>query len=55
MRILLHCDEYSPHWGPCTVRCRVFSDTFRQAGDQVTVLASSTNLTGGASRAANAI
>ena len=55
MRILLHCDEYSPHWGPCTVRCRVFSDTFRQAGDQVTVLASSTNLTGGASGDDNAI
>lgn len=55
MRILLHCDEYSPHWGPCTVRCKVFSDTFRQAGDHVTVLASSTNLADGAQGDDNAI
>ena len=55
MRILLHCDEYSPHWGPCTVRLKVFSRVFREAGDQVTVLASTTNLAGGAVGDDNAI
>ena len=55
MRILLHCDEYSPHWGPCTVRLKVFSRVFRQAGDQVIVLASTTNLSGGAEGDDNAI
>ena len=55
MKILLHCDEYSPHWGPCTVRLKVFSRVFRQAGDQVTVLASTTNLSGGAVGDDNAI
>lgn len=55
MKILLHCDEYSPHWGPCTVRLKVFSRVFRQAGDQVTVLASTTNLDGSAPGDDNAI
>ena len=55
MRILLHCDEYSPHWGPCTVRLKVFSRVFREAGDQVTVLASTTNLSGGAAGDDNAV
>ena len=48
MKILLVSDEYSPCWGPCTVRLRVFSDVFRQLGHEVTVLASSTNLAHGA-------
>ncbi len=55
MRILLLCDEYSPRWGPCTVRLRVFSDVFRQLGHEVTVLASSTNLSGGAPGDDNAV
>lgn len=47
MNIILHCDEYAPHWGPCTVRMKAFSDTFQRLGDKVTVLASTTNLEGG--------
>lgn len=47
MNIILHCDEYAPHWGPCTVRMKVFSDTFQRLGDNVTILASATNLEGG--------
>ena len=47
MNIILHCDEYAPHWGPCTVRMKVFSDEFQRRGNKVTVLASTTNLEGG--------
>lgn len=44
MNVILHCDEYAPHWGPCTVRLKTFSDMLQARNNHVSVLASATNL-----------
>ena len=55
MRILLHCDEYTPRHVPCAIRMQVFSDVFRKKGNHVFVLAGKHSLDGGPKRPEEAI
>lgn len=50
MRVIIHSDEYYPTAQACTYRMRVLADAFLQAGDTVTVITSSANLKGNASK-----
>ena len=43
MRILIHTDEYYPTAQACSYRMRTMADTFIDKGDEVVVIASSTN------------
>ena len=43
MRILIHTDEYYPTAQACAYRMQVFTDTFIEQGNQVTVITSSAN------------
>lgn len=43
MRILIHTDEYYPTAQACSYRMRVMADTFIEQGNEVVVVASSTN------------
>lgn len=43
MRILIHSDEYYPTCAACAYRMKVFADTFMNLGNEVTIIASSTN------------
>lgn len=43
MRILIHSDEYYPTCQACAYRMKVFAETFSDLGNEVTVIASSTN------------
>lgn len=44
MKIILHCDEYSPKHVPCAIRMQVFTDIFQKKGNEVAVLAAKTCL-----------
>ena len=43
MRILIHTDEYYPTAQACSYRMRTMADAFIDQGDEVVVIASSTN------------
>lgn len=43
MRIIIHSDEYYPTAQACAYRMQVFTDTFMEMGDDVTVITSSAN------------
>ena len=43
MRILIHTDEYYPTAQACSYRMRTMADVFIDQGDEVVVIASSTN------------
>lgn len=43
MRILIHTDEYYPTAQACSYRMRTMVDAFIDQGDEVVVVASSTN------------
>lgn len=43
MKILIHTDEYYPTCAACAYRMKVFVDVFSEKGNEVTVIASSTN------------
>lgn len=55
MRILLHCDEYTPRHVPCAIRMQVFSNVFSERGNYVSVLAGNHSLDGGPKRPSEAI
>lgn len=55
MRILLHCDEYTPRHVPCAIRMQVFSNVFQGKGNHVSVLAGSNSLDGGPNRPSETI
>lgn len=55
MKILLHCDEYTPRHVPCAIRMQVFADVFKENGHEVTVLAGNNSLDGGEERPDEAI
>lgn len=48
MRVIIHSDEYYPTAQACSYRMQVLADAFVDAGDSVTVIASSANKKSGA-------
>ena len=55
MRIIIHCDEYTPRHVPSAIRMQVFATVFQRLGNQVTVLAGNNSLDGGSKRAKEAV
>lgn len=43
MKIIIHSDEYYPTCAACAYRIKAFADVFSESGNDVTVIASSTN------------
>ena len=50
MKVLIHCDDYTPRHAPGAIRMQVFSTVFRQSGNHVAVLASKQSFDGGSLR-----
>lgn len=55
MRIMIHCDEYTPLHVPCAIRMQVFSNIFQKKGNEVVVLAGSHSLDASSNVAKEAI
>ena len=47
VRVLIHTDEYYPTAQACSYRMRVMADAFIDQGNEVIVVASSTNIGAG--------
>ena len=55
VRIILHCDEYTPRHVPCAIRMQVFSTVFQKGKNSVKVFAGNNSLDGGPEKAEEAI
>lgn len=55
MKIILHCDEYTPRHVPCAIRMQVFSNVLKEGGNDVVVLTGNHSLDGETNKAPEAI